>query len=205
MMKSEVGQFNTFLCGTEGLMKKALFAVISAVLFASCSFWNEPVEEFFSYWSSEAFVTDSSVKVPNQSDKSGIVSVSPDADAEVILNVSNPKSFRFVMPAVGNSEMIRFGGLETQPVPGTDYTLEQISGDKLKLTYKTAFLKQHEWGNGDLGATLTLYADDGRKFKKPYAFSIKSNTRPPKPKIAVAKTKKNSGSLCSMFDGSRYG
>ena len=93
------------------------------------------------------------------------------------------------MPAVGNSEMIRFGGLETQPVPGTDYTLEQISGDKLKLTYKTAFLKQHEWGNGDLGATLTLYADDGRKFKKPYAFSIKSNTSPPKPKIAVAKTK----------------
>ena len=113
MMKSEVGQFNTFLCGTEGLMKKALFAVISAVLFASCSFWNEPVEEFFSYWSSEAFVTDSSVKVPNQSDKSGIVSVSPDAPAEVILNLSNPKSFRFVMPAVGNSEMIRFGGLET--------------------------------------------------------------------------------------------
>ena len=171
-------------------MKKALFAVISAVMFASCSFWNEPVEEFFSYWSSEAFVTDSSVKVPNKSDKSGIVSVSSDADAEVILNLSNPKSFRFVMPAVGNSEMIRFGGLETQPVPGTDYTLEQISGDKLKLTYKTAFLKQHEWGNGDLGATLTLYADDGRKFKKPYAFSIKSNTRPPKPKIAVAKTKK---------------
>ena len=171
-------------------MKKALFAVISAVLFASCSFWNEPVEEFFSYWSSEAFVTDSSVKVPNQSDKAGVVSVSSDAPAEVILNVSNPKSFRFVMPAVGNSEMIRFGGLETQPVPGTDYTLEQISGDKLKLTYKTAFLKQHEWGNGDLGATLTLYADDGRKFKKPYAFSIKSNTSPPKPKIAVAKTKK---------------
>ena len=170
-------------------MKKALFAVISAVMFASCSFWNEPVEEFFSYWSSEAFVTDSSVKVPNKSDKSGIVSVSSDADAEVILNLSNPKSFRFVMPAVGNSEMIRFGGLETQPVPGTDYTLEQISGDKLKLTYKTAFLKQHEWGNGDLGATLTLYADDGRKFKKPYAFSIKSNTSPPKPKIAVAKTK----------------
>ena len=59
----------------------------------------------------------------------------------------------------------------------------------MKLTYKTAFLKQHEWGNGDLGATLTLYADDGRKFKKPYAFSIKSNTSPPKPKIAVAKTK----------------
>ena len=177
-----------FLSGAEGLMRKALFAVISAVMFASCSFWNEPVEEFFSYWSSEAFVTDSSVKVPNQSDKAGVVSVSSDAPAEVILNLSNPKSFRFVMPAVGNSEMIRFGGLETQPVPGTDYTLTQMSSDALKLTYKTAFLKQHEWGNGDLGATLTLFADDGRKFKKPYSFNLKANTPPPAPTFILAKT-----------------
>ena len=174
-------------------MKKALFAVISAVMFASCSFWNEPVEEFFSYWSSEAFVTDSSVKVPNQSDKAGVVSVSSDAPAEVILNVSNPKSFRFVMPAVGNSEMIRFGGLETQPVPGTDYTLTQMSSDALKLTYKTAFLKQHEWGNGDLGATLTLFADDGRKFKKPYGFNLKANTPPPTPTFILAKTDASPG------------
>jgi len=55
-------------------MKKLFFAVIPALLFASCSFWNEPVEEFFSYWSSEAFITDSSAKVPNQSDKAGVVS-----------------------------------------------------------------------------------------------------------------------------------
>ena len=169
-------------------MKKALFALIPALLFASCSFWNEPVEEFFSYWSSEAFITDSSVKVPNQSDKAGVVSVSSDAPAEVILNLSNPKSFRFVMPAVGNSEMIRFGGLETQPVPGTDYTLTQMSSDALKLTYKTAFLKQHEWGNGDLGATLTLFADDGRKFKKPYGFNLKANTPPPTPTAVLAQT-----------------
>ena len=180
-------------------MKKALFAVILALLFASCSFWNEPVEEFFSYWSSEAFITDSSVKVPNQSDKAGVPSVSSDTDSEVILNLSNPKSFRFVMPAVGNSEMIRFGGLETQPVPGTDYTLTQMSSDALKLTYKTAFLKQHEWGNGDLGATLTLFADDGRKFKKPYGFNLKANTPPPTPTAVLAQTAASSSSYVLCF------
>ncbi|MGP1565224.1 MAG: hypothetical protein ACTTHU_07320, partial [Treponema sp.] len=169
-------------------MKKALFALIPALLFASCSFWNEPVEEFFSYWSSEAFVTDSSVKVPNQSDKAGVPSVSSDTDSEVILKMSNPKSFRFIMPSAGNSEMIRFKGLETQPSAGTDYKLEQLSSETLKLTYSTQFLKKHEWGNGDLGATLTLFADDGRKFKKPYGFNLKANTPPPAPTFILAKT-----------------
>ena len=177
-------------------MKKALFAVISALLFASCSFWNEPVEEFFSYWSSEAFITDSSVKVPNQSDKAGVPSVSSDTDSEVILKMSNPKSFRFIMPSAGNSEMIRFKGLETQPSAGTDYKLEQLSSETLKLTYKTAFLQQHEWGNGDLGATLTLFADDGRKFKKPYGFNLKANTPPPTPTAVLAQTAASSYVLC---------
>ena len=169
-------------------MKKALFALIPALLFASCSFWNEPVEEFFSYWSSEAFITDSSVKVPNQSDKAGVPSVSSDTDSEVILKMSNPKSFRFIMPSAGNTEMIRFKGLETQPSAGTDYKLEQLSSETLKLTYSTQFLKKHEWGNGDLGATITLFADDGRKFKKPYGFNLKANTPPPTPTAVLAQT-----------------
>ena len=180
-------------------MKKALFALIPALLFASCSFWNEPVEEFFSYWSSEAFITDSSVKVPNQSDKAGVPSVSSDTDSEVILKMSNPKSFRFIMPSAGNTEMIRFKGLETQPSAGTDYKLEQLSSDTLKLTYKTAFLKQHEWGNGDLGATLTLFADDGRKFKKPYGFNLKANTPPPTPTAVLAQTAASSFSYVLCF------
>ena len=180
-------------------MKKALFALIPALLFASCSFWNEPVEEFFSYWSSEAFITDSSVKVPNQSDKAGVPSVSSDTDSEIILKMSNPKSFRFIMPSAGNSEMIRFKGLETQPSAGTDYKLEQLSSETLKLTYKTAFLQQHEWGNGDLGATLTLFADDGRKFKKPYGFNLKANTPPPTPTAVLAQTAASSFSYVLCF------
>ena len=180
-------------------MKKALFALIPTLLFASCSFWNEPVEEFFSYWSSEAFITDSSVKVPNQSDKAGVPSVSSDTDAEVILKMSNPKSFRFIMPSAGNTEMIRFKGLEPQPSAGTDYKLEQLSSETLKLTYSTQFLKKHEWGNGDLGATLSLFADDGRKFKKPYGFNLKANTPPPTPTAVLAQTAASSFSYVLCF------
>ena len=169
-------------------MKKAFFAVIPALALASCSFWNAPVEEFFSYWASEAFVRDSSVKGLKQNDGAGVISVASNKNAEVILNVSNPKNFRLVMPSVGNSDMIHFGAFDSQPAAGTDYTLEQISGDTLKLTYTAQFLKKHEWGQKDLGASLTLFADDGRKFNRPYAFSIKSNTRPPETSVVLAQT-----------------
>ena len=169
-------------------MKKSFFAVIPALLFASCSFWNEPVEEFFSYWSSEAYVTDSSVKVPKQSDSEGIISVPSDKNAEVILNIANPKNFNLVMPSAGNTEMIHFNAFDPQPVLGVDYMIEKLSPKALKLTYTAQFLKKHEWGQKDLGATLTLVADDGREFKKNYTFKIKSNTKPPQPSVILAQT-----------------
>ena len=181
-------QSRIFLSFTRYFMKKALFALIPALLFASCKFWNEPIEEFFSYWSAEAYVTGSDVKVPAQRDSSGVTSIASGADADILLSASNPKSFRFIMPTAGNSEMIKFTGLSAQPVPGTDYSLTQVSSDTLKLTYKSAFLKTHEWGTADLGTELTLYADDGRKFVKPYVFNLKANTPPPTPTFVLAKT-----------------
>ncbi|MGP1512018.1 MAG: InlB B-repeat-containing protein, partial [Treponema sp.] len=169
-------------------MKKSFFAVIPALLFASCSFWNEPVEEFFSYWTSEAYVTDSSVKVPNQSDSEGIISVASDKNAEVILNIANPKNFNLVMPSAGNTEMIHFNAFDPQPVFGADYMIEKLSSKALKLTYTAQFLKKHEWGQKDLGASITMFADDGREFKKNYTFKIKSNTKPPQPSVILAQT-----------------
>ena len=169
-------------------MKKSFFAVIPALLFASCSFWNEPVEEFFSYWTSEAYVTDSSVKVPNQNDGEGIISIASDKNAEVILNVANPKNFNLVMPSADNTEMIHFNAFDPQPVFGVDYMIEKLSSKELKLTYTAQFLKKHEWGQKDLGATLTMFADDGREFKKNYTFKIKSNTKPPQPSVILAQT-----------------
>ena len=169
-------------------MKKALISVIPALLLASCSFLNQPVGEYFSYWGSEAFVTTSIVNVPNQNDSEGIISVASDKNAEVILNVANPKDFNLVMPSAGNTEMIQFNDFDPQPVFGVDYMIEKLSSKELKLTYTAQFLKKHEWGQKDLGATLTLVADDSRKFKKPYTFKIKSNTKPPQPSVILAQT-----------------
>ena len=169
-------------------MKKALISVISALLFASCSFLNQPVGEYFSYWGSEVFVTTSIVKVPNQNDSEGIISVASDKNAEVILNIANPKNFNLVMPSAGNTEMIHFNAFDPQPVFGVDYMIEKLSAKELKLTYTAQFLKKHEWGQKDLGASITMVADDGREFKKNYTFKIKSNTKPPQPSVILAQT-----------------
>ena len=171
-------------------MKKAVCAVIpaAALLFASCNFWNEPVKDFFEYWTSEAYISGWDARAAKQNDSSGVTSIASGADAEVLLKAENPKGFHFIMPTPGSSEMIDFTGLSAQPVPGTDYTLTQVSADTLKLTYKSSFLQAHEWGNGDFGAVITLHADDGRKFKRPYSFNLKANTPPPAPTFILAKT-----------------
>ena len=181
-------QFDIFLRGALRFMKKALISVISALLFASCSFLSQPVGEYFSYWGSEVFVTTSIVKVPNQNDSEGIISVASDKNAEVILNIANPKNFNLVMPSADNTEMIHFNAFDPQPVFGVDYMIEKLSAKELKLTYTAQFLKKHEWGQKDLGATLTMFADDGREFKKNYTFKIKSNTKPPQPSVILAQT-----------------
>ena len=171
-------------------MKKAVYAVIpaAALLFASCNFWNEPVKDFFEYWTSEAYISGWDARAAKQSDNAGVTSIASGADAEVLLKAENPKGFHFIMPTPGCSEMIDFTGLSAQPVPGTDYALTQVSADTLKLTYKSSFLQAHEWGNGDFGAVITLHADDGRKFKRPYSFNLKANTPPPAPTFILAKT-----------------
>ena len=171
-------------------MKKAVCAVVpaAALLFASCNFWNEPVKDFFEYWASEAYISGWDARAAKQSDNAGVTSIASGADAEVLLKAENPKGFHFIMPTPGSSEMIDFTGLSAQPVPGTDYTLTQVSADTLKLTYKSSFLQAHEWGNGDFGAVITLHADDGRKFKRPYSFNLKANTPPPTPTFILAKT-----------------
>lgn len=185
-----VGRFQSdiFLRGALRFMKKALISVISALLFASCSFLSQPVGEYFSYWGSEVFVTTSIVKVPNQNDSEGIISVASDKNAEVILNIANPKNFNLVMPSAGNTEMIQFNAFDPQPVFGVDYMIEKLSSKALKLTYTAQFLKKHEWGQKDLGASITMVADDGREFKKNYTFKIKSNTKPPQPSVILAQT-----------------
>lgn len=116
--------------------------------------------------------------------------VSSAEEVKVTIKLTNPKNIKLVMPTspADAGKVISFPGLSTQPTYGTYYTLVQTANDKLELTYKPLFLKDYEWCTKDIGAEITLIAEDGRKFGKKAGFNLKVNTSPPKPAAVLAQT-----------------
>ena len=160
-------------------MKKILrILIISAVLlttaivFTSCKQFLEDPEEFLGYWSSEVVPIDFSIDKPYQMSNDGALCIPSATDVILTIKLRNPRKFSLVTPTPTSSaadvqKIINFPGLLTQPTYGTHYTLEQTP-DKtaLKLTYKPGFLKDHEWGMGNISPEITLTSTDGRPFNR---------------------------------------
>lgn len=162
-----------------------------SLIFACCQPYAADIEEFLSYWSSEAAVTGFKINTEYYRNDVGVACLPSDRDATVILTVRNPKKFKFVTPTtvLDAAAVIRFPGLPSQPVPRTDYTLTQSTPDTLELTYKSSFLKKYEWGTADIGPVITLKSDDGRPFTQTFKTNIMVNTLPPEiTKITIAKS-----------------
>ena len=162
-----------------------------SLIFACCRQYAADIEEFLSYWSSEASVTGFKINSEHYINDVGVVCLPSAGDATVILTVRNPKKFRFIMPTTVSdaAAVICFPGLSSPPSPGTDYTLTQSASDTLVLTYRSNFLKKYEWGTADIGPVITLKSDDGRQFSQTFRTNIEVNTLPPEiTKITIAKT-----------------
>ena len=179
---------------TEERMRKAfiiLTGIIFTLLFSACKQFTADIDDYLGYWSSEAFILSSEIDKETHNDGSGMTSVASADDVTVTLKVRNPRSFRFVMPSPSETrnivEFAHFSG--TKPIVNNQYEMKQLSADTLQLVYKDSFLKNSEWGEKDISSTITLYADDGRVFKQTFTVPLKANTRPPKPRYVVAKTK----------------
>ena len=175
-------------------MRKAfiiLTGIIFTLLFSACKHFTADIDDYLGYWSSEAFILSSEIDKETHNDGSGMTSVASADDVTVTLKVRNPRSFRFVMPSPSETrnivEFAHFSG--TKPIVNNQYEMKQLSADTLQLVYKDSFLKNSEWGEKDISSTITLYADDGRVFKQTFTVPLKANTRPPKPRYVVAKTK----------------
>ena len=181
----------------EERMRKAfiiLTGIIFTLLFSACKQFTADIDDYLGYWSSEAFILSSAIDKETHNDRSGMTSVASADDVTVTLKVRNPRSFRFVMPSPSETrnivEFAHFSG--TKPIANNQYEMKQLSADTLQLVYKDSFLKNSEWGEKDISSTITLYADDGRVFKQTFTVPLKANTRPPKPRYVVAKTKGSS-------------
>ena len=164
----------------------------TAVVFATCKQFRDDPEEMLSYWTSEVVPIDFSINVPVQTSNDGALCIPSSGPVTVTIKLRNPRNFTLVMPtsSADAGKVIDFPGLSTQPVYGTDYTLDLTANDTLQLTYKQAFLQAHEWSNGSIGPEITFISTDGRKFSKKFSLNIEANTPPPEiGDITIAKTK----------------
>jgi len=208
----------------KNIMRAAVCAAGVALLLGvtACKELFANIEEDFSYWASEPVITNFRAASPAQTSPAGVQCVPSATDAVITLTVRNPKNFSFIMPGTGApADIVRFAsGIHDAsgtkaPEADTDYTLSQSEQSTLTLTYKPAFLKRYEQSRANIGASITLYSTDGRKFNQTYSFDLEANTPPPDPapveasaanKIALFKTCTPEGGkhyyvLCFKVDG----
>ena len=187
-------------------MKKVVRAVILPILvfclFIACKNYTADIEDYLSYWSSEASIADYTFDPPPQTDAEGVRWFSSKTAVTVTFTVNNPKDFNFKMPEDSGApaDIVTFPRIRNEPdknaaialQPGIDYEFKKISNTKLALTYTPVFLQKHEWGRGDITPSIILYITDGRHFEQAVQGTLKVNTPPPAiTHYTLAKTKTN--------------
>ena len=175
----------------KNLIRAAVCAAGIALLFGmtACKQFLADIEEELGYWAAEVVPVDYSFDVSYQTSNDGALCIPSSGPVTLTIKLRNPKNFSLVMPTseADAGKVINFPGLSPQPELGTEYTFKQ-TGDMLELTYKSDFLKAHEWSNGNIGPEITLMSADGRKFGKKFSLNIEANTAPPKPSVTLAQT-----------------
>lgn len=164
-------------------MKKLFVCLACAAvtfLFTTCKQYTANIEDYLSYWAAEVSPADFSFDTPSQKSADGTVCLPSAIDVTLTVNLRNPQNFRLVMPtSVADAQkVIRFPHLDSLPVYGTDYSLQQTAVDTLILTYKKAFLKKHEWSKDNIGVEITLTSEYGRTFGKRFNVNVQANTAP---------------------------
>lgn len=169
-------------------MRKILSFLVIFVLCAGCKNYQADIDDYLSYWSTQAAIVRSSFNpaITVQTDTDTIQSIPSSSDVTVTFTVRNPKNFTFQLPgdAGAPTDIIVFptgvaGTMTSSPEQPNDYELTQDSNSQLTLTYKKEFLQKHEYGKKNIGPTITLYAKDGRKFSETFKLNVKANTPPP--------------------------
>lgn len=169
-------------------MRKILSFLVIFVLCAGCKNYQADIDDYLSYWSTQAAIVRSGFDpaITVQTDTDTIQSIPSSSDVTVTFTVRNPKNFTFQLPgdAGAPTDIIVFptgvaGTMASSPKQPNDYELTQDSYSQLTLTYKKEFLQKHEYGEKNIGPTITLYAKDGRKFSETFTLNVKANTPPP--------------------------
>lgn len=102
-----------------------LTGIFFTLLFTTCKQFTADIDDYLSYWSTKAYITDSTIKSVMQNDVDSIPSVPSAEDVSVTLTLKNPKSFPFDLPPEADAakKVIVFPDLGQAPAAGSDYTI----------------------------------------------------------------------------------
>ena len=163
-------------------------------LFVSCEHaptWNEPVKEFFDYYTNSAAIETYEIVQPHLVDKDGNICLSSDGDKYVLLYARNPKKYTLTSNWTANDPDAE-GGV----------TIDQDSGDPtvFHLKFTQNFLKEHERG-GDIGGTITqTETASSRVFEKEsFKLNMRCNSAPQKPQDVVVMLSDNQNNDGTSF------
>ncbi|UTC43439.1 hypothetical protein [Treponema sp. OMZ 857] len=178
---------------------RKVFAILTGIFFTflctSCEQFTSDIDTYLRYWAAEIAPVSYSIdqlQKPYPTNKDGVLCIPSTSDVTVTINLRNPKNFQLVMPnspSPDAGKVITFPGLSPQPEYGElkDYTLTQITNDKLELKYKSAFLQTHEWGIGNISPEIT-FITDRRVFRRKFSLNLKVDTAPAFGDAGIGKT-----------------
>lgn len=173
--------------------------IILILTLTTCKQFIADIEKDFENWVSTVLIKEIIPDSPK--DGQSYLCIPSASDQTVTLKLLNSRRHSLKMPEGPGTytDIITFesgvkgidGGV---PVHGTDYELEQIGFDEIRLKYKKAFLKKYEYGNRNLSPRITFISKEGRKFET-RTFKLRCNTPPPDITDAViCKTRVPAGS-----------
>ncbi|EMB43705.1 hypothetical protein [Treponema denticola] len=188
-------------------MRKFFYGSIFIILIltlTTCKQFIADIEKDFENWVSTVLIKEIIPDSPK--DGQSYLCIPSASDQTVTLKLLNSRRHSLKMPEGPGTytDIITFesgvkgidGGV---PVHGTDYELEQIGFDEIRLKYKKAFLKKYEYGNRNLSPRITFISKEGRKFET-RTFKLRCNTPPPDITDAViCKTRVPAGSLNAYY------
>lgn len=188
-------------------MRKFFYGSIFIILIltlTTCKQFIADIEKDFENWVSTVLIKEIIPDSPK--DGQSYLCIPSASDQTVTLKLLNSRRHSLKMPEWPGTytDIITFesgvkgidGGV---PVHGTDYELEQIGFDEIRLKYKKAFLKKYEYGNRNLSPRITFISKEGRKFET-RTFKLRCNTPPPDITDAViCKTRVPAGSLNAYY------
>lgn len=176
------------MCGYQFFKIKFIFLL--SFVFSSCSFFNEPVKEFFKEYTETAAIEKIEYSVPTRVDKDGNICISSDEDLSCFLYMRNPQVYDVALKYLLKDAAAekRLNGTSFKYIVSfANSTIDQNSEDRNlgSLRFTRQFLESCE-KSADIndrklsGEIFVYHPKTGRDFK---SFPVELNVNSPPPSI----------------------